>query len=30
MKKLLFSLLAVLMVFTACGGSDTEEITFET
>lgn len=30
MKKYLFSLLAVLMVFTACGGSDTEEITFET
>ena len=29
MKKLLFILLAVLMAFTACGGSDTEEITFE-
>lgn len=26
MKKILFILLAVLMVFTACGGSDTEEI----
>ena len=30
MKKILFTLLAVLMALTSCGGSDTEEITFET
>jgi len=30
MKKLLFILLSALMVLTACGGGDTEEITFET
>ena len=30
MKKLLFILLSALMVLTACGGSDAEEITYET